>query len=139
MGALTEVEIFACLTENFRQAAENCEKLAAVPARGPVYNAFRHQLLLIEGACQQAAVWRQDCRWYDIGMMMGEAHKRAGNWLRRHYPRPLFIKLAENLRAAHMLAEDCRTRATGRVGMILPDEMPIPTRTESRPVQVLVN
>ncbi|HQT65360.1 MAG TPA: hypothetical protein PLO16_12690 [Acidocella sp.] len=135
MGALTEREIFDCLVTNFRLAAEHCEDLAKLPARGPTYNALRHELLLIEGACRQASVWREDTRWLSIGLMMHEAHERAGHWLRRHYPRPLFLKLADNLRAALKLAEQYQHTATHRLGMILP-ETPKAIRTEGRAVQV---
>jgi hypothetical protein len=137
MGALTEIEIFDCLVENFRLAVDNCEKLANVPAAGPAYNELRHQLLAIEGACRQASVWREDTRWLAIGMMMHEAHQRAGNWLRGHMPRKLFGMLADNLRAGLKLAQDYRTKATGRIGMILP-EIQRDIRTSGRPVQIIL-
>lgn len=142
MGNLTEREIFDCLSTNFRLAAEACEKLAVSPRTGPTYAILREKLELIEGACRQAAVWRQDTRWLAIGMAMAEAHKRAGGWLRgvkvggvtvkladghRH---PLFLKLAENLRAGERKSIELRDKKTGRVGMILPT----PGRAERRDV-----
>ena len=136
MGALTETEIFACLAENLTLAAEECERLAVLPAAGPTYNSLRHRLRLIEGACRQASAWREDTRWLPIGLMMHEAHDRAGNWLRGFHPRKLFLKLAENLRALAHIADDLRTKATGTVGMILPDPLSSPIRTQDRPVQV---
>ena len=136
MGALTETEIFACLAENLTLAAEECERLAVLPAAGPTYNSLRHRLRLIEGACRQASAWREDTRWLPIGLMMHEAHDRAGNWLRGFHPRKLFLKLAENLRALAHIADDLRTKATGTVGMILPDVLSSPIRTQDRPVQV---
>ena len=136
MGALTETEIFACLAENLTLAAEECERLAVLPAAGPTYNSLRHRLRLIEGACRQASAWREDTRWLPIGLMMHEAHERAGNWLRGFHPRKLFLKLAENLRALAHIADDLRTKATGTVGMILPDVLSSPIRTQDRPVQV---
>lgn len=134
MGALTEREIFDCLSTNFRLAAEACERLAVIKRTGPTYSDLRDKLELLEGACRQAAVWRQDARWLQIGIMMAEAHKRAGDWLRgikvagspvrikvadghRH---PLFLKLAENLRAGELKAIELRDKKTGRVGVILP-------------------
>ena len=83
----------------------------------------------------------QDTRWLRIGMLMAEAHKRAGEWLRgvkmpngmrvklaEGHLHPCFVGLAENLRAGHRKAEEFRTRATGRVGMILPGIRPGPRR-----------
>lgn len=141
MAKLTEAEIFDCLETNFRLAAEHCEDLAKLPRKGPTYRKLIEELKLCEGACRQVAVWREDSRWFKIGLMMEEAHKRAGDWLRgiaqpgggrrplaegvRH---PLFMKLAENLRAAHKLAVDTKDKATHRVGMILPAELPGPHR-----------
>jgi len=136
MGMLTEAEIFDCLVENFRLAADNCEKLANVPAAGQAYNDLRHQLLLIEGAARQAGVWRGDSRWFAIGLMMNEAHNRAGDWLRGHLSRKLFTKLAENLRAGLKAAEQLRDKATGRRGIILPEEFK-DIRTQGRPMQVM--
>lgn len=134
MGALTEREIFSCLSENFRLAAESCDELARVPAKGPVYLKLREQLKLIEGACRQAAYWRGDSRWLRVGLLMAEAHKRAGGWLRGikdsktgrtikvapGHLHPLFVMLGDNLRQARASAERLRTAATGRVGLILP-------------------
>lgn len=150
-AALTEVEIFDCLRTNFHLAAENCEKLAVRPKEGMIYRNLRDQLKLLEGACRQAAYWRGgDARWLKIGLYMAEAHKRAGDWLRgikqpdgsrtplapghRH---PLFMKLADNLRAAHARAEEYRTKKTGRIGPILPVAQEAPHR-DTRPVHVSV-
>ncbi len=135
MGSLTETEIFDCLSTNFRLAAEDCEKLARLPRKGPTYSNLRDKLELLEGACRQASVWRQDTRWLQIGMAMAEAHKRAGEWLRGikiagrpgrikiadGHMHPLFLKLAENLRLGQKKAEELRDKRTNRVGMILPE------------------
>lgn len=146
MGRLTEVEIFDRLADNFRLAAQHADDLARLPAKGPTYNKFRAELKLIEGAARQASQWREDTRWLQIGLMVAEAHKRAGGWLRgvknpdgtkrmlrQGELHPLFSKLADNLRAGFRAAEDFRTRATGRIGMILPDAQPGPHR-DTRPV-----
>lgn len=151
MSALTEAEIFECLSANFKLAAEHCDDLAKLPRKGPTYRKLCDELLLIEGACRQAGYWRQDARWFHFGLMMEEAHKRAGGWLRGikgpngvpvklapGHIHPLFAKLAENLRAGHAKAEEFRTKATGRVGMILPIPQTPPTRTQDRQVQVLL-
>lgn len=146
MGQLTEREIFDCLAVNFRLAAEHCENLARLPRKGQTYIELRKELRLLEGACRQAAAWREDARWLRVGLYMAETHRRAGDWLRgikqpgggwrpiaegqRH---PLFMKLAENLRAAQVKAEGLRDRVTGRRGMILPKPFPGPHR-DTRPV-----
>src|SRR5260221_1451149 len=124
---LKEGEIFDCLSSNFRQAAECCDNLVVLPARGPTYMRLLEHLKLIEGACRQAACWREDAGgvgaplgqtgthgfealrmgeadamgWLECAHMIGECHKRAGAWLRGFYPRPLFQKLAEVLREMH--------------------------------------
>ncbi len=141
MAKLTEAEIFDCLETNFRLAAEHCEDLAKLPRKGPTYKKLCDELKLIEGACRQAAVWREDSRWLRLGLMMEEAHKRAGDWLRgiaqpgggripiaegvRH---PLFMKLAENLRAGLIRAQETRHNATHTRGIILPPTLPGPHR-----------
>lgn len=148
MGALTESEIFDCLASNFKLAAEHAADLGKLPKKGPTYIKFRAELKLLEGACRQAAYWRQDARWLRLGLYMEETHKRAGDWLRGYkLPsgvrvthregtlHPLFMKLAENLRAAARKSEDFRDRATGRMGMILPKMADGPHR-DTRPVPV---
>ena len=143
MSALTEIEIFSCLSENFALAAERCEKLAWHPRRGFEYFAFLSEIRLIEGACQQACTWREDYRWLKIGIMMGEVHRLAGAWIRgsktkdeRKEADVRFKKLAENLRMFAREAEDMRVKATGKLGMILPEPLPGPHR-DTRPVQVV--
>jgi hypothetical protein len=142
MTGLSEVEIFDCMIGNFRSAAEKCEQLAWHPRRGFVYNAMRKELKLAEGACRQAAAHREDARWLSIGMAIEHAHKRAGTWIRglpskdgRKVAHPLFLKLAESLRKLANDAEILKNRATGRVGMILPEPLPGPHR-DTRPVSV---
>lgn len=143
MGALTESEIFDCMAENFRLAAGYCDHLARSPIHGPIYLQLRDSLRLLEGTCRQAAVWRQDTRWYDVGLAMAEAHKRAGGWLRgatdpdtgrkiklaSAHRFKCFTMLAANLRAAEAKADRLRTARTGRVGMILPDSYRVPGPT----------
>jgi hypothetical protein len=144
MSDLTEAEIFDCLVDNFKKAAVHAEDLAKLPKKGPTYARLREELKLVEGAARQAAYWRQDARWLQIGLYMEEAHQRAGNWLRgirnkstgmweklpEGQTHPYFMKLAENLRAGLKLAEGYRDNRTGRVGMILPASMnkPAPAR-----------
>ncbi len=142
MSAETETELLGLLKHNLRLAAENCESLASAPRYGKIYTEMRKQLKAIENACTQIAVHRNgDARWLPIGQMMEEAHQRAGAWLRQGQPlaarqsrTPLFRKLAENLRALYRQCEELETKATGRMGMILPK--PLPLHREHRPVQV---
>ena len=147
MGVLTEQEIFDCLKSNLRLAAQNCDKLAVSPRKGPAYRRLRDELRLIEGACRQAAYWRGDARWLRIGLYMAEVHKRAGDWLRgvkqidgrrvKIAPgqlHPLFSKLAENLRAAYVKASDFQNKRTDRVGLILPKPQPPRENRDTRPV-----
>lgn len=141
---VTEREILVRLVENFRLAAESCEDLAVLPARGPTYAKLIEQLKLAEGCCRQVAYYREDSRWFSMGLYMEEAHKRAGGWLRMH-PRtvesnvahPLFKLLAENLRAALKRAEELRDKATGVRGMILPEPQKV-IRTEGRASQIIL-
>jgi hypothetical protein len=149
MGALTEVEIFDCLKANFRLAAQLCDDLAKNPRKGLTYRNLRDALRLVEGACKQAAAWRADARWLKIAFLMGEAHKRAGGWLRGYkdgqgrnikmadgHLHPLFVGLAENLRKGYVLAEQFQNRATGVVGRpILPTPLEGPHR-DTRPVHI---
>ncbi len=77
---------------------------------------------------------------------MARAHKLGGDWLRgiktpggarvklaEGHLHPLFVKMAENLRALQVKAVELQTRATGRAGTILPAVLPGPHR-DTRPV-----
>ena len=146
MAQLTEIEIFDCLKTNLRLAVQSCDKLAVSSRKGPAYVKLRDELRLVEGACRQAAFWRGgDARWLKIGLLMAEAHKRAGDWLRgikqpdgsrmkvaAGHMHPLFTKLAENLRAVYVKAEEFRTKKTNKIGPILPNVQPPPHR-DTRP------
>jgi hypothetical protein len=144
-GHVTEREILSLMKATFKRAAEHCDKLAVLPARGPTYRRLREDLQICENCCRQVAWYREDARWLRIGLMMEEAHKRAGGWLRdRTMPRtensnlahPLFVRLAENLRFGAARAEQMENAATGRVGMILPKPLRGAARTQGRMVQV---
>ena len=148
MGALTEPEIFDCMTSNLRSAIQACEDLARFPRKGHNYDKLRKCLRLIEGTCKQAAAWREDSRWLPLGMMMGQCHQKAGDWLRGikmpdgtrvktadGHLHPLFVGLAENLRKGYAVAESFRTGKVNKLGMILPKPLPGPHR-DTRPVHV---
>lgn len=150
MGALTEKEIFDRMATSFRSAAECCEDLARLPAKGPTYARLRQELKFIEGTCRQASAWREDTRWLPIGLLMAQAHKFAGDWLRglmtvdgrkiKLAPAHIYVcftKLAENLRAYQKITETTRDARTGRVGMILPTPLAGPHR-DTRPSRVLL-
>lgn len=147
MGALTEVEIFDRMMSSLKIAAECCDVLAKSSRKGPTYNRLREHLALIEGCCRQASAWREDTRWLGIGMMMAEAHKRAGGWL-RGYKDPitglrvktevgqmnqLFVMLAANLRGLYDQVQLLKTKKTGTMGAILP-ETPRAERRSGAPV-----
>ena len=133
MGALTEAEIFDCMTSNLALAADLSDQLVQCPKRGDHYNRFRKALRLVEGTFRQAAVWREDARWLPWGLSIEKVHQLAGNWLRgipqegggyiviaegqRHC---CFDMLAQNLRAMLKSIEELRTKKTNRCGMILP-------------------
>lgn len=130
---LAEHEVLDRLKSELRTAIDDCDKLAKLPARGPTYMRFRHSIKVIEGHCRVMAYYREDSRWFRVGLAMAEAHKRAGNWLRRHQrtvnsnpAHPLFLKLGENLRALLRQCERLETMATYRIGMILPEPQPLP-------------
>lgn len=163
MSQLTETEIFDCLQTNLRGAAEDCELLAKLPAQGPTYQRFCERLKLIEGACRQAAYWREDAGgvgaplgfpgahgfealrmgetdsagWLDMAHMVGEIHKRSGAWLRGHYPRELFLKMANVLKEMQRQLERRRTRPTGKTGIVTYPVRPGPHR-DTRPVQAIL-
>lgn len=136
MSDLTELEIFDCLLTNFREAAERCEELAQQKNRiaGQRYVRLRENLMRIEGACRQAAVWREDARWFLFGQYAAECHKRCGGWLRHRDPPRYFLKLADNMLMMLKGTQELRDRATGKRGMILD---PLPDyRPDNRTVQV---
>ena len=150
MSALTEIEIFDCLFTNLRLAAEHCEVLAVSPRTGPTYVKLREELSLIEGCCRQANYWRADTRWLKFAYYAGEAHKRAGDWLRgikvgpgprRRIPpgqrHPMFMALAEWMRGVAIRAEQIKNNRTGVRGPILPVMREGPHR-DTRPVQVML-
>jgi hypothetical protein len=150
MGALTEVEIFDCMRTNLSSAIQHCEDLAVAPLKGLIYEQLVKELKLIEGSCRQASAWREDTRWLNLVPGIAAAHKHAGSWLRgfkveghllsvklsdkqSHY---CFTKLADNLRGIIVLIDQTKSMRTGHVGMILPQMLAAPTRTQGRSVGV---
>lgn len=152
MGALTEVEIFDCMATNLALAADCCDQMATRPTRGVPFIKFREACANVEGACRQASQWRSDTRWLPMGLMMEKCHQLALKWitgLKVEPRRPRiavserdkhqgFVKMAENLRFAAEAMEILKNSKTGKIGMILPDTSRGPTRTQGRPMQVLL-
>ena len=134
--ALSEVEYLDRLKDNLRKAAEQCRQLAHHTLRGFVYDDMRKRLKQIEDDCTSVAYCRDgDARWLNVGLMMEEAHKRAGDWLRKSHTEaqrkraaPLFLKLADNLDQLYRTIIDLETKATGQLGPILPAVLPAPHR-----------
>ncbi len=133
---MSEAELLDRMKCSIRSAAERCRKLAVHPLRGFVYDAMRKELKQIEQDCTSVAYYRNgDARWLNVGLMMEEAHKRAGDWLRkgqskeaRERTHPLFQKLADNLDHLHKTIVYLETKATGVMGPILPAVLPAPHR-----------
>ena len=119
-STLTEKEVFDVITTNLRDAAENCELLAKLPAKGPTYIKLRENLQLIEGGCRQIVEFRRDMRYDLLGMRARDCHQRAGDWLRSVSAPILFFKLATALRKIRHDMERLRNARTGRRGPILP-------------------
>lgn len=138
MAALTETEIFSCLTENLRDAAANCDLLAQEHRKGPTYRKLRTNLQLIEGAARQMGFFRFDMRYQVLALKAAEAHKRAGDWLRSHTASTIFFKLAEAMRQLERDLERLRHARTGRSRPILVPPQAPPHRT-GRPVAVPAN
>ena len=122
MGMLYENEIFDCMRDNMKSAIALCNEIATQPQSGKPYTKLVQNLKLCEGACIQAAHWREDTRWLQVGLKMEQCHQIARRWLD-----PISIGskrmfsvmgrvLAENLRDLERL----RNMAVGRSGLILP-------------------
>ena len=121
------------MRENLALAAEHCDRLAEERYSGGAYEMLRDELEKIEGCCKQAAQWREDMRWWPIGQLMGECHKKAGGWLRGYKidgetvhlamgeKNMNFVKLAENLRAVIRLIDQTKNSKTGKAGAIIPE------------------
>jgi len=136
-AALSEREIFDCLKTNLSLAVDRCRRLGN-GERGHLYVEFTQAMKLVEGACRQGGHWREDARWFPFGLKIAEAQKKCGNWLREKSPGWKFKALAEILAYGLQEAEVLQHNRTGRVGMILPKPQRTETRTEGRPVQVIL-
>ncbi len=137
MAELTEREILDRLKTSLKEAASQARQLAA-GERGKVYPAFRENLDLVYGCCRQMSGWREDTRWSEFGVMIHGCRERCRRWIVWKYGPDAFRQLAEVLDIAHKNAVALETRRTGRVGMILPEMLTPETRTQGRPVSVIL-
>ena len=133
MSDLTEHEILDRMKQSLRECMDASRDLAQHSRKGPSYKRLREHLSLVEGCCKQLAVFREDARYLNIGLMMEECHKKAGSWLRGYKVNgvriviapgqinEMFARLYVNLEA--MLAGlDLMTNAkTGVRGPIVPE------------------
>jgi hypothetical protein len=133
--SLTEQEIFSFLAEKFRLAAECADKLAISAKQGPTYAALRENLKGAEGAIRQGGHFREDSRWFQIGLALEECHQLARRWIVEHYSRKVFTLLADKLRQFEREAVDLRDKAPPKLGLILPKLRDDPTE---RPAHIQV-
>lgn len=134
-GWLTEREIKDCWRSALLAAADCAKALTTVPAQGPEYVKLRMYLALAEGACRQMGWWRDDARWFPLGMMPEQFHQVARGMIGNKYARQGFRVLEGKIRQLVATADELENKRTGRVGMILPEPL-ADTRTEGRSVQV---
>ena len=132
---MSERLIILHLKENFRLAAEDCERLAK-GERGPIYLQFRRRLKTAEKSCREIGSLRGDARWLQVGLRVAAAQAKCGDFLRSKQPGWRFAGLAQILRQGERSADNLAHRATNRVGLILP-KAPEQHR-ETRPVGVIL-
>ena len=133
---LSEREILDALTEAFRIAAEDCDKLAR-GERGPIYIQFRRRMREAEKYCRVVGGWRSDARWLPIGLKLAEAQQKCGAWLRTKQPGWRFQGLAQILRQGQHQAERLRHARTNTMNPILPATNPKHWDTkDGRPVSM---
>lgn len=138
----TEAEHISKMKNSILEAMDCCRELATSWRKGKAYDRLRKHLEIIEDECRIVGSWRLDERWLNIGMMMGQAHKHAGGWLRgytihgvkvRWSPgvmNHMFVMLGMNL---SQLYESVEKLATAKTGTSRPIVTPLPTeRTVTR-------
>lgn len=136
MSDTSEREIFDCLVSNIKLAKAQCPILYRSPRRvGPSYEIMRKALIAVENCCRQACVWREDTRHLAIADKINQLRHKAGGWLRQKPPEVRHFPMMEKLLDMLLIsAEMLKNRRTGRVGMILPEVMPV--HRENRHVRV---
>lgn len=131
----TEPELFSIMRDLLRSAIAHCRALAMLPLQGPTFIRLRAELKEIEELCRQVGYYRDDARWFRIGLVWEQIHQQCRAWIHYHHPRKKFLWLAERCEALDKAVDDLQTKATGRVGMILPKPEK-EVRTNGRQVQV---
>lgn len=126
---LHEAEILDVLMQNLRSAKSDCEIIARQPRSGLAFIRLRRSLKLAEGACRQAAQWREDARWLKPGLYLEQAHQIARGWLHRPtvQSKKLFTGLAAALGQMLFDLKRLEKMRSGQVGSILlPNSVPNP-------------
>lgn len=132
----TETEIKDMWRTSMLSAASDCALLAILPAQGATYSRLRERLRLAEGACRQMCQWREDARWLYLAPRLDTLRQMAMQMINSRQPRALYHQLGQTLKQIVAFCDGLENRATGKMGMIIPDPEPL-IRTESRPVQVI--
>ena len=120
MANLSETEIKDQLYTSLLGAADDAKLLGILPAQGPTYARLRERLKVAETCCRQMGAYREDARWFGMGLKLEEAHQRTLRWVTGHSPRSIFWLLSEKLGEMARTVKQLETRKTRRVGMILP-------------------
>lgn len=141
--SLTEREVVDRIRTSLRESIDACKDLAVASWRGIPYDRLRTHLILVEGACRQLFVFREDARWLVFGLKMHEVHMLAGNWLRGYskngihhtwtigQTNEMFVKLAAELIIVLGVLDRLLEQRTGTAGPILPQ--PVDERRLGRP------
>ena len=117
---LSEVEIRDQLYTSLLGAADDARLLGILPAQGPTYTRLRDRLKVAETCCRQMGMYREDSRWFNMGLIVEEAHQRTLRWVTTHVQRNMFGLLSAKLTEMANHVRQLETRRTGRTGMILP-------------------
>lgn len=132
----TEAEIKQVWRDSLLAAASDCDLLAKLPARGATYQRMVSRLKLAEGAARQMCTWREDARWLPVASIIEQLHQMAGQMIRKHAPGPWFLGVARELRKTITVLDQLENAATGKLGMILPQPLPLIRESGERLVQV---
>lgn len=138
MSALTEQDIFSKMADGFAEAGALCEKIAASPLKGASYRRLIVVCTEIEGTCRQAGHWRENYRWFPLGIEVHQLQLLMGKWLRARYPKPaakrMFTLAATTMRRLQHSVIALKDQKHGQLGAILP--MPGEGPARQRSVQV---
>jgi hypothetical protein len=115
--SLQESEVVDRIRTSLREAIDASKTLAIASWRGVAYEKLRTHLGLVEGACRQLAIFREDYRWLNFGMRMAICIHIT--WTMGHQ-NEWFIKLAAELTYIADVLDKLVTAKTERTGPILP-------------------